>query len=296
MSTIIYLTKRNMKLYWRDKSTVITSLTSSIIIIALFILFLGRLYINSLEDLVSEFNNTSTETIQALIFSWILAGIIVLNSINIPQTLLSRIILDKESKATNDFYVIPFKRRDLGLSYILSALIVGTTITYVSFLVGELYIFMISGSFFSLQTNLIVLAVTILSTASFSSLLFVIYLFVKSSSAVGGITAITSSVGGFLAGIYITIGSLSGVIKDIVSANPLAHATTMLRNILMQDQMATVFINVPNDIVQEFSDSLAINLYIGNLELSSIHYIISLLVVAVVSIIISYFKLLYDRI
>ena len=292
----IELTKRNIKLYLRDKSTVFFSLVSSIIIIALFVLFLGKLYIDGTIEMFGEYGVTDKDGVRALIFSWILAGIIVLNSVSIPQMMLSRIILDKESKSTNDFYVIPFNRSILGLSYIASAIIVGTTLTYVSFLAGELYIYLISGELFSIGTHIIIFAVIILCTTSFSALMLLVYSFVNTSSTIGGITAFTSSVGGFLAGIYITIGNLSGITKDIVSSNPLAHATTLLRTILMNPQSDKLFENVPAEFVKSFSDSMAVNLYVGSFQFSSIHYVISLIALTIICFTISYFKLLYDKI
>ena len=106
MNMFIDLTKRNIKLYLRDKSTVFFSLISSLIIIALFILFLGKVYIDNTVSQFAEYRTIERSSLQALIFSWILAGIIVLNSISIPQMILSRIILDKEANITNDFYYI----------------------------------------------------------------------------------------------------------------------------------------------------------------------------------------------
>ncbi len=295
MNLFIDLTKRNIKLYWRDKSSVFTSLLSSIIIIALFILFLGKSFITNTHELFSEYGTIDSAGVSSLIFSWVLAGIIVLNSISIPQILLSRIIHDKESKTLHDFYVIPFKRSIIAMSYIASALLVGTVITFLSFLIGESYIYMTSGYLFSFTVHLKVFGIIVLCTTSFSSLMFLVYMFIKTSSTIGGITAFTSSVGGFLAGVYITIGGLSGVIKDVVSANPLAHATAFIRSILMTPFIDTLFNNVPNEVVTEFSDIMAVNLYVGNFQLSNMHYILSLLGIAIIGVVLSQIKLRKEK-
>ncbi len=296
MNKLIDLTKRNIKLYLRDKSTVFFSFISSIIIIAMFVLFMGKGIVDNTVEILSEYGTVNRTNVQVLIFLWMLGGIIVLNSISIPQMILSRIILDKEAKTTNDFYVIPFKRSILGLSYIASALIVGTVITYLSFLVGEVYIYAISGQLFSFKMHMIVLALTVLCTTSFSSIMYLIYLFVKTSSSVGGLTALTSSAGGFLAGVYITIGSLSGITKDIISSNPLAHATSLIRTTLMNSKMATVFQGLPSEVAKNFGDSLGVNLYVGDTQLTSLMYIVVLSTIAIVCFGLSYFKLKNDKI
>lgn len=295
MNMFIDLTKRNIKLYLRDKSTVFFSFISSIIIIAMFVLFMGKGIVDNTVEILSEFGAVDRTSVQVLVFCWILGGIIVLNSISIPQMILSRIILDKESKTTNDFYVIPFKRSILGFSYIASALVVGTIITYVSFLVGELYIFIISGQLFSFNMHIIIFVLIVLCTTSFSSIMYLIYLFVKTSSTIGGLNAFVSSIGGFLAGVYITIGSLSGITKDIISSNPLAQATALLRSTLMNSQMATVFQGLPSEVATSFGDSLGVNLYIGSAQLSNVVYIIVLSAIAIICFGVSYFKLANDK-
>jgi len=295
MNMFIDLTKRNIKLYLRDKSTVFFSLISSLIIIALFILFLGKVYIDNTVSQFAEYGTIERSSLQALIFSWILAGIIVLNSISIPQMILSRIILDKEANITNDFYVIPFKRSILTLSYLASSVLVGTVITYISFLVGEGYIYLLSGQLFSVSTHVLILGIILLCTTSFSSLMYLIYMFVKTSSTVGGLTAFTSSIGGFLAGIYISIGGLSGLTKDIISSNPLAHATALVRDVLMSSQIDSIFKHFPKEVVKEFTDGMGVNLYVGTTQLNNLHYIIGLVLVTVICFGISYFKLSKEK-
>lgn len=295
MNLFIHLTKRHIKLYLRDKSTVLISFISSFIILALFGFFMGKAIVDNTFEMISAFGNVERNLVQALVFTWVLGGIIVLNSISIPQMMLSRIILDKESKIVNDLYVVPFKRSILGLSYVASALFVGTIITYLSFLIGEGYIYLISGQSFSLSTHLLVLLVIVLCTTSFSSLMYLIYVFVKTSSTIGGLTALTSSIGGFLAGVYITIGGLSGITKDIVSANPLAHATALVRSLLMKSQLLNVYEGLPNEVLENFSDSMGVNLYIGSAQLNNWIYVIVLSALAFTCFLVSYIKVSKDK-
>lgn len=295
MNTFLSLTKRNIKLYLRDKSTVFFSLLSSMIIVGLFVLFLGRMYTNGAVKMFSAFGIDAENDIRALIISWVLAGIIILNSISIPQMMLSRIILDKEANVLSDFYVTPFNRSLLALSYISSAILVGTIITFITFLVGEIYIFTLNGSLFSIGTNLTVLGVIALCNMSFASMMFLIYLFINNSSTIGGLSAFISSVGGFLAGIYISIGDLTGVVRDIVSVNPLAHATALVRNILMNSQIENIFKGVPKEAITGFRDSMALNLYIGESQFTSTIFVLSLLGLCVLCFTASYFKLSNDK-
>lgn len=295
MRTFISLTVRNMKLYIRDKSTVFFSLLSAMIIVGLFVLFLGRMYTDGAVSNFAQFGIDAEDEIRAMIISWVLAGIIILNSISVPQMMLSRIVLDREVNVLNDLYVTPFNRSHLAFSYIASSIIVGTIITFLTFMVGQVYIYTLVGSFFSLTTNLLVLAVIVLCTFSFASMMFLINLLIKNSSAIGGVSAFVSSVGGFLAGIYVSIGDLNGAIKNIISSNPLAHATALLRNIMMNSRIDSIFDGVPEVAVNGFRDGMGLNLYVGEFQFTNTIYIFTLLGFCAICLVLSYFKLSTDK-
>ncbi len=295
MRIFLSLLARNIKLYLRDRSTVFFSLLSSLIIIGLFVLFLGKMYTNGAVANFAQFGINAEEEIRALIISWVLAGIIVLNSISVPQMMLSRIVLDREANVLNDLYVTPFNRSHLALSYIVSSIIVGTIITFITFLIGEVYIYSLVGRFFSLGLNLTVLGITALCTLSFASLMFLFNILIKNSSAIGGVSAFVSSVGGFLAGIYVSVGDLSGAIKDIISGNPLAHATALIRNVIMNDQIDSVFEGVPSFAVDGFRDGMGLNLYVGDFQFSNMMFVVSLLTLTIICFALSYFKLSSDK-
>jgi multidrug/hemolysin transport system permease protein len=63
---ILALTKRHLKLFFRDKASVFFSLLSVIIIIALYVLFLGDMISGSMAD---------TPGFRYVMDSWIMAGI-----------------------------------------------------------------------------------------------------------------------------------------------------------------------------------------------------------------------------
>ena len=56
MKELTALAGRNLKIYLRDKSAVFFSLLSTIIVIALMILFLGDMNINAITKNLSEMN------------------------------------------------------------------------------------------------------------------------------------------------------------------------------------------------------------------------------------------------
>lgn len=54
MTVMISLIKRNLKLFFRDKTSVFFSLLAVFIIIGLYVLFLGNMMTKNLEDLLGK--------------------------------------------------------------------------------------------------------------------------------------------------------------------------------------------------------------------------------------------------
>jgi multidrug/hemolysin transport system permease protein len=69
---MIAITSRNLKVFFRDKSAVFFSLLAVFIIIGLYALFLGDVWVNSL---------TEVHDARFLMDSWIMAGLLAVTSV-----------------------------------------------------------------------------------------------------------------------------------------------------------------------------------------------------------------------
>jgi multidrug/hemolysin transport system permease protein len=54
MTAMINLIKRNLKLFFRDRTSVFFSLLAVFLIIGLYVLFLGNMMVNNLKSLLAE--------------------------------------------------------------------------------------------------------------------------------------------------------------------------------------------------------------------------------------------------
>ncbi len=128
---MIAFAKRNIKIFFRDKSSVFFSLLGALIIIGLYALFLGDLVVKSIEGI---------DGATAIISSWIVAGILAVTSVTGTLGAFGTMINDKDKKIEKDFYVAPMNRRDIAGGYVLSAFFVGLILTIITMIVGEIYI------------------------------------------------------------------------------------------------------------------------------------------------------------
>ena len=71
------MTKRNIKVYLKDKTAIIFSMMTQIIILGLYLLFLKQNYVDSMTSMLDGFNiKTEDNLINALVNSGRVAGVI----------------------------------------------------------------------------------------------------------------------------------------------------------------------------------------------------------------------------
>ena len=118
---------RHLKIYLRDKGTVISSFVAIFVIIALYVLFLG----NYLESVISSTIGKQTGNF-LFVNSWVLSGIVVVSSVTISLGLFGVKVQDEESEILTSFLVTPISKFKIVVSYIIAAWIIsGIVITIV---------------------------------------------------------------------------------------------------------------------------------------------------------------------
>ncbi|MCL2321009.1 MAG: ABC transporter permease, partial [Oscillospiraceae bacterium] len=98
---MISLVKRNIKVFFRDRTSVFFSLLSVIIVILLYALFLGK----SLKSSVQNISH-----VDFLMDSWVMAGMITVTSVTSTLGAFGVMVMDNNRKISKDFYSSPLKR------------------------------------------------------------------------------------------------------------------------------------------------------------------------------------------
>ena len=75
MRIIAALIRRNLRIYVRDRAGVLLSLLSAFILLLLYLLFLGKIQVDNLEESVP---GASSDDVGRYIGSWVYAGIIMM--------------------------------------------------------------------------------------------------------------------------------------------------------------------------------------------------------------------------
>lgn len=274
MRTIFQLSKRHLIMFFRNKSEVFYSLLSVLIVLALYVFFLGDMTINNVKAISGQ----SGAGIDALVHSWLFAGLTAIGTMTLSIGLLSRMVIDRQNKTFNDFLVAPIKRHQLFLSYIVSTFFVVMSISIIVLILGQLVFAFTGGFWFSLLNWIQILAVLLLVALSSSmSMLFVIS-FIKSESVLAFLSTIVGTLIGFVIGAYIPIGIMPTAVSVVSNLLPIAHGAALLRQALMQPSLDFVFSGAPAQVISEYSKFQGVELYLSDTKLTTTVMVLYLIV------------------
>jgi multidrug/hemolysin transport system permease protein len=232
---IVSLVKRNIKIYLRDPLAVFFSFLSTIILMMIYILFLGNVGGDELGALLT--NNE----MKFLIYSQMMAGIIVLNTLTIPLGNLGSIVTDFEQNKMDAFMVTPVKRYKIILGYYVASLLITLLLSLVFWVLAVIVLGLVTGIFFSFKIVITIIPIILLFVLISTSFMILLTTFIKSINAFGAVSGIFGSLIGFVSGIYIPLSSESPqFLRSVSSIIPFSHMTIWVKGILLEPSYQTI--------------------------------------------------------
>ena len=264
--TVWALTKRNLKNFIRNKSNVFFSFLSILIIILLHVFFLGQLQINLLEAYAPD---AARVDIQFLTNSWMMAGVILVSTITLPLGFYAVMVADYENKNISDFLCAPLRRRQLVLSYTLAAFIIGGILTFINFNLAEIYIVLRGGALLAPVSMIKAILVILLCLLASTTILYFIISFVKKMNVFSILSTVVGTIIGFLAGIFVPIGTLPTIAQTAIKLFPLSYGAVLTRQIFMEEPMRRVFNGVPEHLRIAYENDYGVTVTFNNMEVTT---------------------------
>jgi multidrug/hemolysin transport system permease protein len=255
-----YLIKRNLLIFFRQKSSVFFSLLGVFIIIGLYALFLGDMMVKGMTGLKGS---------RFLMDSWIIAGILAVTPVTTSLGAMATMVEDKNNNISKDFLASPLKRSTLASGYIISGFLISLILTFITFILGEGYIMLYGGELLSIEAMLKVILLIIFTTAASSFMMYYIVSWFKSINAFSTASSIVGTLIGFLTGIYIPIGSVPEAVQMVIKLFPPSHAAVLFRSVMMEQAEKITFADAPIAALEEFQVNLGVVFKFGDTILSS---------------------------
>ncbi len=281
MSCVLSLTRRNMMCYFRDRGAVVFSLMAVLIVVMLYLLFLRNMLIDSFPD---------TDGMSCLVDAWVLAGILGIVPVTTSAGSLQTMVEDRANGRVRDILVTPMTPAQIAGGYILSTFLVGLVMSSVTLAICVLYL-TATGCPLSAEGIAVSVALLVPSSLSGSIIVYAITSYLRSTGAFSGFFTVVSVLIGFLAGIYMPMGTMPGAMQTIGTLVPASHMAALFRDSLAGDALADAFAGAPAETVDAFRTEMGFDLGLGNFSFdpaTSIAYVLAVtavfFVIAVVGI------------
>lgn len=214
---------RNIKLFFKDKTTVVLSLLAEIIIMVLYIIFIR-------DNLLQRF--PMIENAELIIDSWMIAGILGITPLTAAMGAYGVMINDKAGRIERDFKTSPMGRVKMINGYLFSASVSGIIMSLVILILAQIYLIICYGETAAKGQLSTVFLLMIINSVCSSAIVILPVSLLKSSNALSACCTIIGSLIGFLTGIYLPIGSLNETVILLIKAFPISHMVVLLRKSL----------------------------------------------------------------
>ncbi len=241
------LTKRNLLVFFKDKTMVFFSMLTPIIILVLYMLFLRGTYLDALEhpaEALMAAGLVTSADLGAMANGLLLTGIMGSALITIPYNCLVTLVNDRASGIDVDVTATPASRLQIILSYFTAAALSAILMTTVIIGLGLTILQCINPMYLTAKSILTLFAVVIGGAISATAIFMVFLLFLKSSSASGAFLGILSAASGFVIGAYLPISNFSEGIQNFCHLFPATEVTILIRRFLLTDLMTHVNSNI----------------------------------------------------
>lgn len=295
-NSLFQLVKRGIKVFLKDKMTVFFSLLAPIIILMLYVLFLGDVQVDAVNNQLSSFNLKS-DHVKSFVDCWMIAGVMAVSCITVSFSSNSVMVQDMSKGTINDMLVSPVNKYVLSTSYLIVNFIVSSIICSVVLAISFIYL-LITGWYISAGQFFAIIGVMLISVLCSAFISVIISGFIKSESAFGGLIGILSAAIGFLCGAYMPLAMFPKAVQYIALFLPGTYSAGVFRNLFMDGALRELMKDIPYSEVEEaLREGFSMDLdyfgkNIGNKEMLII-FAVSLVALLVIFILYTFLK---DRI
>lgn len=253
-------TVRNIKIFFKDKGTLISAFISPLIILVLYILFLDSVLKDSFSSGLDGFP-LDAKIINGFIASFEVSSILSTCTVTVAFVANMAMVSDKISGARTDLMISPTSGVVLTLGYYFATAFVTLAIGLATLAAGFIYI-AAAGWGISVGAAFAAILDVMLGTLFGTALSSIVCSFLKSRGAINAVSTIVSTVYGFICGAYYPISQFGKGIARTVMCLPGTYFTGLFRTHMMSDYYDKLVVaGIPDGVANNILDSLDANMY-----------------------------------
>ena len=261
MTAVHNLTRRNIKLVFKDKGMFFSSLITPAVLLVLYVTFLANVYRSSFVSALPAGLTVDETLIDATVGGQLISSLLAVCCVTIAFCSNLLMIQDRSSGARRDLTVSPVRRSSIALSYFLASALSTLIISFCATGISLLYLWKIgwyltAGDVLALFAD--VLLLTLFGVALSSCINFPL----RTNGQASAVGTIVSAGYGFICGAYMPISSFGTGLQRVLSFLPGTYGTSLLRNHALAGvyrEMARL--GFPAEVIESIRDSVDCNLF-----------------------------------
>lgn len=234
MKTVFELSRRNLKIFFKDKGMFFTSLITPIILLVLYATFLANVYKDSFISVLPEGFTLDGKIIDATVGGQLIASLLAVSCVTVAFCSNMLMINDRANGTVKDLLVTPLRRPQLAFSYYLASALSTLIVTFTAGAVCLGYLsakkcwYLSKGDVLCLALDILLL--TLFGTALSSC----IHYFLSTNGQASAVGTVVSAGYGFICGAYMPISSFSKGLQRVLSFLPGTYGTSLLKNHMLR--------------------------------------------------------------
>lgn len=276
MKTFLALTKRNIKMFFKDKGMFFTSLITPVILLVLYATFLASVYHDSFVSSMPDGFSIPEKIIDATVGGELISSLLAVSCVTVAFCSNLLMVQDKISGARKDMLITPVKKPTIAISYYVASLLTTLIISYTAMAAGFIYL-AIRGWYLSFADVVLVIVDVFLLTMFGVAISSVVNVFLSTQGQASAVGTIVSAGYGFICGAYMPISNFGEGLRNVLSFLPGTYATSIIRNHCLNgvyNEMSEV--GMPSEVIENIKSSIDCNLYFfGNkVEIGTMYVIL----------------------
>lgn len=255
------LIRRNCRLFFRDKGMFFSSLITPIILLVLYVTFLGNVYRDSFTGALPESFVIEDALLNATVGGQLISSLLAVCCVTVAFCSNLLMVQDRVSGARRDLAVSPVRPSTIAVAYFCASALATLLISLTALAVCLLYL-ALTGWLLRAGDVLFMLLDAALLTLFGVALSSCVNFPLRTQGQGSAVGTIVSAGYGFLCGAYMPISNFSSGLQKVLSFLPGTYGTSLLRNHALAGayrEMARV--GFPADVIEAIRDSIDCNLY-----------------------------------
>lgn len=256
MKRLLFCIGRNTKLFFKDKGVCLSAMIAPLILLFLFVAFLGDVYRDSLLGCFPQGIELDSRLVEGFAGGWLMSSLLAVSAVTIAFTANLIMVQDRVTGRIDDLEVSPVPQATLALAYYLSTALVTLLVCGLAYGAGLIYLAAV-GWYMSVADVFLSLLDVVLLVLFGTALSSIVCHFLHSQGAITAVEAIVSAAYGFLCGAYMPIAQLAEGLQSVLKFLPGTYGTVLLHEHFMGGAIdAMQFDTVPEDVTGGISEEM----------------------------------------